>query len=464
MTPPNAPVHIIGVGMTRFVKPQSKNDYAEMGFEAGVKALLDAHINYDNIDRAVASYCYGDSTCGQRILYQLGMTGIPIYNVNNNCASGSTAMAMARDFIKSGQSDCVLVVGFEKMGPGSLGSNFRDRTDPLDRATAMSRRIAPGSTSTPFAAQMFANAAQEYIKRFGATPADFAEVARVNHAHSQHNPYSQFRTTYTADEIASAAMVADPLTKLQCCPTSDGAAAAVLCSQSFLNSHPALKPNAVEILGQCLSTDTPALYSGSAIALVGHETVSRCAASALAEADKAIADVGLVELHDCFSANEILVIDALGLSAPGKAHEFVRAGRGTYGPAAAAVVNPSGGLISKGHPLGATGIAQHAELAWQLRGWAGARHVGIPAGRVALQQNAGLGGACVVTVLARSDGKGNAKVDEERIREDSGAGYNPAVEARGFTREHADRVCSRRMRSGWAVGGGKGEGRGDARV
>ncbi len=347
-----AAAYIVGVGLTIFTKPQAKNDYVEMGHEAGVKAMLDAGITYDDVERGVASYCYGDSTCGQRVFYTFGMTGIPIYNVNNNCASGSTAMVMARDMIKTGLADCILAVGFEKMAPGSLGSNFTDRTNPLGRNMDMMKLKWPSDTESPFAAQMFGNAAVEYMEKHGATADDFVEVARINHEHSQRNPYSQFRREYTTEEVVKSAIIHSPLTKLQCCPTSDGAAAAVVVSQSFLDKQPELMSRAVKIVGQSMGTDSPVAYSGSAISLAGYEMAKTIASKALIDAGlKDVKDVKVAEVHDCFSTNEILSIDALGFSETGKAHEYVRSGQCTYG-SKRAVINPSGGLISKGHPLG----------------------------------------------------------------------------------------------------------------
>ena len=160
----SSPVYVLGVGMTKFVKPRGKIDYTELGYEAGIKALLDAHVNYDDVDMGVACYCYGDSTSGQRVFYQFGMTGIPIYNVNNNCATASTGLVMARNAVGYGQADCVLVVGFEKMNPGSLDAFWKDRADPIGRSVALSERFRP-LTKAPIPAQLFANAAQEYIER-----------------------------------------------------------------------------------------------------------------------------------------------------------------------------------------------------------------------------------------------------------------------------------------------------------
>jgi sterol carrier protein 2 len=285
------------------------------------------------------------------------------------------------------------------------------------------------------------------LHRFGARAEDFAEIARVNHEHSKRNPYSQFQDEYSLDQILKSPMISDPLTKLQCCPTSDGGAAAVIVSQGFLDARPHLKEQAVLIAGQCLATDSPSLFDRSSIDLVGYETSRRAAQTALAEAGVLPKDVQVVELHDCFSSNEMATIDALGLCEHGKAHEMVRAGNITYG--GKMVINPSGGLISKGHPLGATGIAQCIELVWHLRGWANNRLVlGTD---VCLQHNLGLGGAVVVTVYKRADGKKAEAVPSDVVGKMNKLGYNPAVEARGFTAEQVDRTRSRKARSEWAL-------------
>jgi len=242
-------------------------------------------------------------------------------------------------------------------------------------------------------------------------------------------------------------MIHAPLTKLQCCPTSDGGAAAVLVSQSFLDDHPDLKQNAILIAGQCMATDSPKLFNKSAMQLVGYDMSHHAAAEALKEAKVSPSDVKVCELHDCFSANEMVTIDALGLCDSGKAHEMVRNGDITYG--GKMVINPSGGLISKGHPLGASGIAQCAELVWHLRGWANNRLQ--PGTTAALQHNLGLGGAVVCTVYQRGDGKAPSKLSDEEVAKVSKVGYNPAVVAKGFTKEMADRVRSKKSRSEWAL-------------
>lgn len=289
----------------------------------------------------------------------------------------------------------------------------------------------------------------EHRRRYGAKPEDFAEIARINHAHSVNNPYSQFQDVYTLEQIQNAPMIHAPLTKLQCCPTSDGGAAAVLVSQAFLDARPHLRGQAVQVAGQCLATDAPSLFSRGAMDLMGREMTQRAARAALAEAGVSPADVSVCELHDCFSANEMITLDFLGLCEPGRAHEMVRRGDITYGGGRGLVVNPSGGLISKGHPLGATGIAQCAELVWHLRGWANNR--AVAGTRYCLQHNLGLGGAAVVTVYRRADGAAAPEVGDAAVGEATGLGYNPATQARGFTAAQARAVRSRERASEWAL-------------
>lgn len=283
--------------------------------------------------------------------------------------------------------------------------------------------------------------------RYGAKNEDFAEIGRINHAHSKNNPYSQFQQQYTLQQVMESPNVFGPLTKLQCCPTSDGGAAAVIVSQEFLDARPHLKEQAVQIAGQCLATDTPSVYSKSSIDLVGFEMTRHAARMATKEAGVNVKDIKVCELHDCFSANEMVTIDGLELCEPGKAHEMVRKGDITYG--GKMVINPSGGLISKGHPLGATGIAQCAELVWHLRGWANNRLV--PGTDAALQHNLGLGGAVVVTVYKRADGKVAQALTDAEIGKRNGLGYNPATVAKGFTAAQAESVLSKEG-SEWARG------------
>jgi acetyl-CoA acetyltransferase len=390
-------VFVVGVGMTKFEKPFSKAwDYPDMAKEAGQKALADAKIPYDAIEQVAVGYCYGDSTCGQRAVYGLGLTGVPIYNVNNNCATGSTALYMAKQFVEGGIAECALALGFEKMEKGSLGTKYTDRTNPMDQHARVMVETR-GFAAAPAAPQMFGNAGREHMEKYGTTALQFAKIGFKNHKHSVNNPYSQFQTAYTLEDILNAQMIFDPLTKLQCCPTSDGAGAAILASEDFVKQH-GLESQAVEIIGMAMATDMPSTFDEkSCIKMVGYDMSKAAANKVYAQAGIGPEDVDVIELHDCFSCNELITYEALGLCEEGTAGELVDTGATTYG--GKWVVNPSGGLISKGHPLGATGLAQCAELNWQLRGMAEKRQV--DGAKIALQHNIGLGGAAVVTMYKK---------------------------------------------------------------
>ncbi|XP_022900806.2 sterol carrier protein 2 [Onthophagus taurus] len=387
-------VFVIGVGMTKFEKPGKRDDdYPGYAKEAILKALDDAKVKMTDIEQATAGYVYGDSTCGQRAIYEIGMTGIPIYNVNNNCSTGATALLLAKQFIEFGQNQCVLAVGFEKMERGSLAPKFMDRTNPMDKHMSLMIDLA-GINEAPPAAQMFGNAGVEHMKKYGTTLEHFAKIGYKNHKHSVNNPYSQFQDEYTLEQIMASPKVFGPLTKLQCCPTSDGSACAILASEAFVKKH-GLEAQAVEIVAMEMATDLETtLTDNSLMKIVGYDMTKTAAEKAYAKSGIRPTDVQVVELHDCFSANELITYEALGLCPPGKAGEMIDRGDNTYG--GKYVVNPSGGLISKGHPLGATGLAQCAELCWQLRGLADKRQV--PGAKLALQHNIGLGGAVVVGI------------------------------------------------------------------
>ncbi|WP_370508983.1 lipid-transfer protein [Mycobacterium sp. SA01] len=391
-------VFVIGVGMTKFEKPGRREgwDYPEMAQEAGSKAIDDAGINYDHIDQAFVGYVYGESTSGQRALYELGMTGIPIVNVNNNCSTGSTALYLAAQAIRGGLAECTLALGFEKMQPGSLGSTFNDRAQPMENHFLALAEIS--EVLFPPAPWMFGAAGREHMKEHGSTAEHFAKIGYKNHKHSVNNPYAQFQEEYSLEDILAAPMIYDPLTKLQCSPTSDGSGAAILASEAFVERH-GLAGQAVEIVGQAMTTDFTNSFDGTCKALIGYHMNVAAAQRVYDQSGLGPDDFQVIELHDCFSANELLLYEALGLCGEGEAHKLIDAGDTTYG--GRWVVNPSGGLISKGHPLGATGLAQCAELTWQLRGTADKRQVsGVTA---ALQHNIGLGGAAVVTAYQRAE-------------------------------------------------------------
>jgi acetyl-CoA acyltransferase len=391
-------VFVVGVGMTKFEKPGRREgwDYPDMARESGTKALADAGVDYGLIEQGFVGYVAGDSTCGQRALYELGMTGIPIVNVNNNCSTGSTALYLAAQSIRGGLADCVLALGFEKMQPGSLGGGADDRESPLRRHIKALAEI--DELAFPVAPWMFAAAGREYMRDYGATAEHFAKIGYKNHKHSVNNPYAQFQTEYSLDDIMNAPMISDPVTKLQCSPTSDGSAAAVLVSERFLDSHD-LAGQAVEIVGQAMTTDFASTFDGSARNIIGYDMNVQAAQKVYDQSGLGPQDFQVIELHDCFSANELLLYEALGLCGEGEAPKLIDAGDTTYG--GRWVVNPSGGLISKGHPLGATGLAQCTELTWQLRGTADARQVDDVT--AALQHNIGLGGAAVVNAYQRAE-------------------------------------------------------------
>jgi acetyl-CoA acetyltransferase len=232
------------------------------------------------------------------------------------------------------------------------------------------------------------------MDKYGSTPDHYAWIGWKNHKHSVNNPNAQFQDEYTIDEIKAAKMIHEPLTKLQCSPTSDGSAAVVIASERFVDEH-GLGDRAIEIAGQAMVTDMPSTFEErSSIRIVGFDMSKEAADRAYEQAGVGPEDVDVIELHDCFSANELITYEALGLAREGEGHKLVEAEDTTYG--GRWVVNPSGGLISKGHPLGATGLAQCTELTWQLRGDAGKRQV--EGAKVALQHNIGLGGAAVVSV------------------------------------------------------------------
>jgi sterol carrier protein 2 len=387
-------VCVIGVGMTKFHKPGAM-DYPELSKEAGEQALADAGVRFDRIEQAFVGYVYGESTCGQRAVYQLGLTGIPVYNVNNNCSTGSTALYLAYQAVGSGLNECVLALGFEKMERGSLGAKYTDRTNPMDRHVQV-MLARQGYEQAPPAAQMFGGAGREHMERYGTTREQLAKVAVKNRRHAVHNERSQFRQASTLEEVLASPPVFEPLTKFQCCPTSDGAAAAILCSEEVARALGHTDPVAIEAMA--MTTDYPTTFDPpSMIKMVGQDLTRAAAGDVYEHAGLGPEDVDVIELHDCFTPNELITYEGLGLCGEGEAGRLIDEDATTYG--GRWVVNPSGGLLSKGHPLGATGLAQCFELTQQLRGLCGPRQV--EGARVALQHNLGLGGACVVTIYRR---------------------------------------------------------------
>lgn len=387
---------IAGVGMIPFVKPGTNEPYPQMAARAVNLALQDAGgLSYATIQQAYVGYVYGDSTCGQAALYEVGMTGIPIINVNNNCSTGSSALFLARQAVTSGVADCVLALGFEQMVPGALAAVFNDRPGPLAHFLTTADEIQ-GPTEVPMALRLFGGAGAEYKEKYGIKDETFAKIAEKARRHAATNEKAIFRTPATVEEIMASPKMYGVLTRMQCCPPTCGAAAAIVCSESFARKHGL--DSSIIIREQAMTTDSPSTFhSHSLMNVVGYDMAKSAATQVYERSGVAPSDIDVVELHDCFTANELLSYEALGLTPEGTAERFIWDGDNTYG--GKVVTNPSGGLLSKGHPLGATGLAQCAELVWQLRGQAGQRQV--EGARLGLQHNLGLGGACVVTLYEK---------------------------------------------------------------
>jgi acetyl-CoA acetyltransferase len=385
---------IAGVGMIPFKKPGTSETYDTMGATAIRQALADAGLDYREVQQAYAGYVYGDSTCGQKALYQVGMTGIPVINVNNNCATGSSALFLARQAVQSGAVECALAVGFEFMGPGALKSVWTDRASALERALDITDELVGRPEGLSNAIRQFAGAGMSHMKKYGTKLETFAKIRAKASRHAANNPLAVFRNVVSTEDVMAAPMLWEGvLTRLMACPPTCGAAAALVVSEAFAKKH-GLRTDVI-IAGQSLTTDTPSTYDArDMIRVVGFDMTQSAAKSAYEQAGIGPRDIDVIELHDCFAQNELLTYEALGLCAEGEGEKLVNDGDNTYG--GEWVVNPSGGLLSKGHPLGATGLAQCYELTHQLRGTANERQV--QGAKVALAHNVGLGGACVVTV------------------------------------------------------------------
>lgn len=387
---------VAGVGMIPFVKPGTSATYDVMASEAIRLALADAGLTYDTVQQAFAGYVYGDSTAGQKAVYHVGMTGIPVFNLNNNCATGSSALFLARQAIEAGLIDCALAVGFEQMSPGALPTIYNDRPNPLEDWNAQSQRLQPAPEAYP-APHLFGGAGVEYSDKYGTRPETFAKIAEKARRHAEHNDRAIFRQPVTVEQVMASPKIYGVLTRLQCCPPTCGAAAAILVSEKFARRHGI--DTGVSILGQAMVTDYNSTFKAdSMIKAVGYDMSRDAARSVYEQAGIGPEDLDVVELHDCFTANELISYEALGLAPEGGAERFIWDGDNTYG--GKVVTNPSGGLLSKGHPLGATGLAQCTELVEQLRGRSGKRQV--DGARLALQHNIGIGGACVVTLYGKA--------------------------------------------------------------
>jgi sterol carrier protein 2 len=388
-------VLVAGVGMVPFATPSKSDSYDVLAEGAVRAALADAGVGLADVRQAYAGYVYGDSTSGQNALYRVGMTGVPVINVSNNCSTGSSALFLARQAVASGSADCVLALGFEQMQRGALKGHWDDRPSPFTRFDDVINRVQGDVADVPLAPRYFGGAGAAYCEKYGMDPAVFAQISVKSRRHAAGNPYAVFTAPVTAEEVLASPAIFGPLTRLQCCPPTCGAAAAVVVSEAFARAR-GLRAD-VAIAAQAMTTDTPASFDGDLMRLVGYDMTAEAARQVYEAAGADPRDILVVELHDCFTTNELLSYEALGLTGEGTAEKFIADGDNTYG--GRVVTNPSGGLLSKGHPLGATGLAQCAELVWQLRGEAGPRQVDRAS--LALQHNIGLGGAAVVTLYEK---------------------------------------------------------------
>ncbi|MBB6125309.1 thiolase C-terminal domain-containing protein [Sphingobium subterraneum] len=394
----NIKARVAGVGMIPFKKPGQCEDWDVMAEKATRLALEDAGLSYDQIQQAYVGYVYGDSTAGQSALYRVGITGIPIVNVNNNCSTGSTALYLARQMVAAGVADCVLALGFEQMVPGALGMIFNDRKRTLDFHLTKQTEIQGWDDAAPMAAQQFGGGGVDHQQRYGTKNETFGMISVKARRHAANNPLAIFRDPLTLEEVMESKPLYGPLTRFQACPPTCGAAAAVLVSPAFAKKHGL--DASVEIVAQSMTTDYAQTFEGrSMMSVIGFDMAKEAARQVYEEAGVGPDDVQVVELHDCFTANELITYESLGLCPEGGAEAYILDGQNTYG--GKHVTNPSGGLLSKGHPLGATGLAQCYELTHQLRGSADKRQVDKV--QHALQHNLGLGGACVVTMYGKAN-------------------------------------------------------------
>lgn len=374
---------IAGVGMTKFGK-QPDRTIEDIGREALLAAMKDAGVTRDDVEEVFCGSSYGGPLIGQRILRDLGMTGIPIINVENACSSGAAALREACTAIAAGRAETIAIIGVEKLtklGRGTLP------LEPTDVEVNLGN-VMPA---------VYAMRARRYMHETGATARHLAMISVKAHEYGARNPRAQFQNRITVEDVLGARMVADPLTLYMCCPTGDGAAAAIVTSAARARQLGA-KP--VQVAASVLQSG---LYKTGFRDMASSELTERTSGLAYEAAGIGPRDVSLTEVHDAFASAELMYYEALGLCGKGEGAAFIE--RGFSGPGGRQPVNPSGGLACRGHPVGATGVAQIAEAVWQLRGEAGARQV--EGAKVALTHCTGGGisgldhGACAVHVLVR---------------------------------------------------------------
>ncbi|PXY18940.1 thiolase family protein [Prauserella muralis] len=351
-----APAFVAGAGMIRFGKHPVDVTLERMGVGAARAALADAGADLADVDGLYMGHVFGGPVAGQRIGAQLGLDGKPVSNHENYCASGATAIREAWVALAAGLHDVVLVIGVEKMTDRIVGGV---RPDPGDLDAAVGYVMAAGHGMS----------ARRYMADHGATREQIAAVAVKNHAHSVHNPFAHYQKPISLEEVLGARPIAEPLGLLDCSPISDGAAAVLLCNRAGLRrlglSGPVPRILAVGLVSGFVQTGLGDLNAEDVSRRAGEEAWTLSGVGP--------GEIDLVEMHDCFTIAEIVRLEGLGLVPRGQGGEWTAAGHTALG--GQLPVNPSGGLLSRGHPVGATGTAQVCELTWQLRGTAGGRQV-----------------------------------------------------------------------------------------
>jgi acetyl-CoA acetyltransferase len=372
-------VVIVGAAMKRFGRYEES--IIDLGAECSLNALMDGGVGWKDIDAAYCSHVLMGVTVGQSVLMPLGPRGIPIFNVDNGCAGGTTAMILARQAIGAGMFNTALIVGVQKMGKGVLGPEIPDLPE-MDRV-----QRGMGLLSLP---SKYAMIARRHMDEYGTTAEQLARVSVKNHRHGVLNPFSQHQKEMSLEEVLGSRMISDPLTLYQCAPTGDGVAALVLCAEELAGKYSRKRP--VRLAGVSLCSQVYVPDDPTDI----HAFTVKAAGEAYEMAGVGPEDLDVVELHDCFSIAEICHYENLGLCPKGEGGRLLDEGATEIG--GRIPVNTSGGLLSRGDPTGATGVAQVIEIVWQLRGEAGKRQV--PDAKVGLTQNL-TGLVCSVQVLTR---------------------------------------------------------------
>lgn len=365
-------VYVLGVGMVKCGRFTEKIEFRAA--EACMEALKDAGIEWRDVQAAYAAHVMQGPSAGQKVFSKIGVTGLTVTNVENACASGSTALHHAYYDIASGKFDIVLVVGFEKMQKGIIDASKGNRSFE----DKMGLHIMPAE---------YAMKAQRHMHEYGITPEQMAKVSVKNHKNGVYNPYAHYQKNFTVEEVLNSRMICDPITLLQACPTSDGAAAAILVSENIAKKHQNM--DMIKFIGTAVKTES---------LLEEEDLTTRTAKAAYEMAGIGPEDINVAEVHDAFTIGELLHYEALGFCKPGESGKLID--EGVTEITGRLPVSPSGGLLSRGHPLGMTGVAQICELVWQLRGDAGARQVQNNP-KIGLAHTQGAGGICAVNIVAK---------------------------------------------------------------